>query len=102
MENPIDLENLKNAVNSHNALLADVREEHEWQQGHIKGALHLPLSKLSQLNLDLPQDKSIYLYCRSGGRVFPAAAFLKEHHPSIIPLKYGFQELVNAGFPSSS
>lgn len=101
MMNPTDLESVKTAVDTSTAILVDVREEHEWQAGHIEGALHLPLSRLSELNPDLPQDKKVYLYCRSGGRVFPAAVFLKQHHPDIIPLKWGFQDLVYAGFKAT-
>lgn len=48
--------------------LVDVREAHEWTDGHIPGAIHRPLSELSKWASGLPQDKPVIFYCLSGGR----------------------------------
>ena len=53
--------------------LVDVREAHEWADGHIPGAIHLPLSELSTRAGDLPEGKPVVLYCLSGGRSALAA-----------------------------
>lgn len=55
----------------------DVREHHEWRNGHIETAQHLPLSDLSKgLVPDLPRDCDLILYCRSGRRSITAARIL--------------------------
>lgn len=61
-----------------NALFVDVREDHEWQGGHIKGAAHLPLSALRQGHKpDLPMDQDLILYCQAGLRSAQAADILR-------------------------
>jgi len=43
--------------------------------------------------------KSCNLHCRSGGRVLPAAGILKKAGYDVRPLKAGFDDLKDAGFP---
>ena len=57
--------------------LLDVREEYEYQDGHIKGAVNLPLREILSQKDSLPKDKDIYVYCRSGHRSADAVNFLK-------------------------
>src|SRR5712692_7686738 len=50
------------------AMLIDVREPYEWNQGHLEGARHIPLGQLEH-NLDsIPKERDVVLYCRSGAR----------------------------------
>ena len=58
--------------------LIDVREQDEWNATNIKGAALRPLSRFQETYQDLPRDKTIYLYCKSGSRSLMAAQFLKE------------------------
>lgn len=63
--------------------LVDVREAHEWKDGHIPGAMHRPLSELSAWVADLPQDKPVVFYCLSGGRSGQALTLSKSAgHPA--------------------
>lgn len=48
--------------------LLDVRRDQEFASGHLKGAVHIPLSDLSSRILEVPKDKPIVVYCRSGAR----------------------------------
>lgn len=57
--------------------LLDVREEYEYQEGHIKGAVNLPLREILEKKDTLPKNKDIYVYCRSGHRSADAVNFLK-------------------------
>ena len=50
------------------ALLLDVREDDEWDAGHIPGATHIPLSELGSRVGELPVDQTILVICRSGNR----------------------------------
>jgi rhodanese-related sulfurtransferase len=57
-------------------LLLDVRTPQEFNGGHIAGAVNIPLQSLPQRINELPQDRSIVLYCRSGNRSRTAANML--------------------------
>lgn len=56
------------------AVLVDVRETGEWRQARIKGAVHLPLSRLQSSLDQLPSDKPVVFYCLSGARSAQAVA----------------------------
>lgn len=56
--------------------LVDVREVHEFQQGHLPGATNIPLSQLRSRLSEIPKDKAVYLYCRSGMRSKQAGRIL--------------------------
>lgn len=89
------------------AVLVDVREKDEWEEGHLRDARLLPLSSLQAgvQNLDLtkvlPKDKVIYLHCAAGGRCVQAATLLKKQGYDVRPLKSGFDALLKAGFPAA-
>jgi rhodanese-related sulfurtransferase len=50
------------------ALLVDVREQVEWDEARIPGAVLKPLSQANSWYQDLPGDGEIIFYCRSGNR----------------------------------
>ncbi|WP_046469184.1 rhodanese-like domain-containing protein [Allosalinactinospora lopnorensis] len=58
--------------------LLDVRELDEWQAGHALDAVHIPLHELAQRAGEVPQDRQIYVVCRSGGRSAQAVQALNE------------------------
>lgn len=60
------------------ACIVDIREPHEFERSHIKGALHLPLSQLRERADELPKDRPLYLHCRSGQRSYNAALALQQ------------------------
>ena len=59
------------------AILLDVRTKQEWNAGHIKKAIHIPLDQLNnRLNEVKKLKKPIIVYCASGVRSGKAAKFL--------------------------
>lgn len=49
----------------------DVREPSEFASGHVDGAINIPLGSIGESNTELdelPKDRKIVLYCRSGAR----------------------------------
>ncbi|CAM3992163.1 rhodanese-like domain-containing protein [Kibdelosporangium persicum] len=56
--------------------LLDVREQDEWDAGHAPEALHIPMSELAGRLEELPNDKDVYVICRSGGRSARVTAYL--------------------------
>jgi rhodanese-related sulfurtransferase len=53
--------------------LLDVREEDEYALGHVKGARNIPLSQLRERMDEIPRDRPVFAYCRSGARSYNAA-----------------------------
>ena len=74
--NDVEASGVENLVKNKEFLL-DVREDYEYQDGHIKGAVNLPLREILEKKDTLPKDKDIYVYCRSGHRSADAVNFLK-------------------------
>lgn len=46
----------------------DVREDDEWEAGHIEGSLHIPMGELGGRQDELPRDRPIVAVCRTGQR----------------------------------
>jgi rhodanese-related sulfurtransferase len=61
------------------AVIVDVRENDEWNTGHIAGAIHIPLSEIQNRVSELTryQNQPIITQCRSGARSVKAAEMLK-------------------------
>jgi molybdopterin/thiamine biosynthesis adenylyltransferase/rhodanese-related sulfurtransferase len=61
-----------------NAVFLDVREPHEWDAGHVPGALHIPVGTLLTQNApEVPRDKELVVYCKGGTRSRKALAYLQ-------------------------
>jgi len=61
-------------------LLLDVREPWEWAMSNLedRGALHIPLDELPGRLHELPEDRELVVYCRTGARSDRAARLLRE------------------------
>lgn len=70
-------------------VIVDVREPHEFNLGHFKDSINVPLSRFSDKEFVLAKfsvDDQIIVYCRSGGRASLAEQLLKS---------YGYKNVVN-------
>lgn len=98
------LQVVKKGLAEKKAILVDVRELDEWNDGHVKDAKHLALSKIKsgisdeQLKKIIPPGKIVYLHCAAGGRCLKAADLLKNKGYDLRPLKPGYDALISAGF----
>ena len=50
------------------ATIIDVREDYEWEAGHVAGAQHLVLNELPERLDELPKGEDFYVICHGGGR----------------------------------
>ena len=57
--------------------LLDVREQTEWNIARIEGAHLKPISALEKDFKDVPKNKTVYCFCKSGGRSDKAIEFLR-------------------------
>jgi phage shock protein E len=70
------------------AIILDVRTKDEYNGGHIKGSVNIPLQSLSAQLSKLKKDKAIITCCASGGRSSAAKSMLKSN---------GFENVHNGG-----
>ena len=74
------------------AQLIDVREQKEFDAGHILGARNVPSTTLRQRYKEIRPDLPVYLYCQNTGRSSRAALFLKKRgYNQIYQLQGGFK-----------
>src|SRR5690606_4657648 len=98
------LETVQQHVAAERAVLVDVREVIEWQQGAIAGAVLLPLSELhgglsqEEVAERLPAGRILYTYCAAGVRSCIAADLLAPAGYDVRPLSPGYRDLIAAGF----
>jgi len=89
-------------LNHEDAVVLDVREDNEYQEGHILESVHIPLAKLGERmdELENLRQKPIIVSCRSGHRSASACARLrKSGFENIYNLKGGVMAWQNAGLP---
>jgi rhodanese-related sulfurtransferase len=67
-------------------VLVDVREIEEYEQGHIPGAINIPLNSVPERMEEITKDKPVVLVCARGSRSEMAADFLSGH---------GYRDLYN-------
>ncbi|HVA23819.1 MAG TPA: rhodanese-like domain-containing protein [Chloroflexota bacterium] len=53
--------------------MVDVRRPDEWSEGHVAGAIHIPLDQLAARLHELPADRELLFVCRGGNRSLTAA-----------------------------
>ena len=70
------------------AQIVDVRTKAEYQQGHIKGSINIPLNNLSNHYASLKKDKPVITCCASGVRSAQGKNILKSN---------GFAQVYNGG-----
>ena len=76
----ISQQEAKNLMDTHSEyVILDVREQHEYDEGHIPGAVLLPLGSITQESAAavIPDTAAtVMIYCRSGNRSKQAAEIL--------------------------
>lgn len=88
-----------------NAVLMDVREDHEWEKQHAEEAVHLGKGILERdLENRYPDpDTEILMYCGGGFRsVLTAAAAQQMGYRHVFSVMGGFKGLVKANWPMKS
>ena len=84
--------------------VVDVRPPQEYAQGHIAGALNIPLEQLKKRLKELPRDREVVAYCRGPWCVlsFEAVARLRKAGVQARRLADGLPEWRRAGLPVES
>lgn len=101
MINEIDSESLQERLTrGDDLLLVDIRTSGEVAQGAIPGALEMPMHLIPLRLLELPKDKDVVLYCRSGARSYQACAYLMQQGLGrVLNLRGGIIAWARHGYP---
>ena len=67
----------------------DVREDFEWEAGHIEGALHIPMQEVPGRLADVPVDGQVLVVCKVGGRSARVTAYLQAQGVDAVNLADG-------------
>jgi len=94
--------NVTHLINHRDALLLDVRETREYEDGRLPNAVHIPLSQLESRSSELAKHKArpVVAYCASGNRSRSAGgALAKIGFAEMYNLHGGFRAWKDAGLP---
>lgn len=78
----------------------DIRSDAEVAQGILPDAEHVAMHMIPLRLQDLPKDKDIVLYCRSGARSYHACNFLNQQGvTNVLNLRGGIISWARSGLP---
>lgn len=77
---PVDLnaQTVDSLRSRDDVVVLDVREDYEYAEGHIPGAVLVPLGQIPNRLAEIPKDKTVLVVCRSGNRSNQATQFLRQ------------------------
>jgi len=93
MYQSVDVATFAEIIQDSNVVLLDVRTQSEYEAGHIPNAILIDVTQadfLPKCKQQLPLDKTIALYCRSGNRSKKAAQILSQEKYKVVELNTGF------------
>jgi hydroxyacylglutathione hydrolase len=80
-------------------VILDVRRHGEWREGHVQGALHIPLHELLDRTDEVPGDRPVHVHCASGFRATIAASLLDARGRQVTAVVDAFDDAEDAGLP---
>ena len=97
MTREVDLDAFATAW-SDGGFVVDVREPQEYHEGHVPGALLVPLATLTTWS-DTPTDRPVYVICASGNRSLRATDWLRTQGVDARSVAGGTRGWASAGRP---
>lgn len=80
-------------------VILDVREDDEWQAGHIEGTVHIPLSELPARAAEVGDAAQVLCVCKAGTRSARATMLLRQSGVEAVNLGDGMHGWAAAGHP---
>ena len=81
-------------------MILDVREQDEWDAGHIPGAVFMPMGQVPDRLSEIPKDKTVIVQCRSGNRSSQVTDFLvQQGFTNVHNMAGGLKAWQSAGLP---
>jgi sulfur-carrier protein adenylyltransferase/sulfurtransferase len=97
----VDAVRARELIESSDPVIVDVREQGEWDEGHISGAVHIPRGHLeSRIEAAAPdRSRQVLVYCSAGNRSAFATKTLQElGYDEPVSLAGGFTDWKRNGF----
>jgi rhodanese-related sulfurtransferase len=94
----------KEMIDTGEVFILDVRTQEEYASGHINGSTLLAVQDIPEQELveklkEIPKDRKILVYCKSGRRSAQASGILAENgFAQVYNMQGGITEWVNAGY----
>lgn len=87
-------------LNNPDVVFLDVREQDEYDAGHIPGVTLIPLGSVPSRMNEIPKDKTVIAVCRSGNRSSQATQYLRDQgFDNVHNMNGGMNEWAQAGHP---
>ena len=84
-------------------LVVDVREPSEWREGHVEGAMHLPMLEAAKRLSELPADRPKAVMCAGGLRSSSVISVLERHGlRHCLNVTGGMSAWLKAGLPTTT
>jgi len=93
----ISVETLAQRGTDDGLVVLDVRGSDEWDDGHIPGALHIPVGSLQTRISELPSGREVAVHCQGGERSAIAASILQNKGFEVLNVVGGFREWETSG-----
>jgi len=96
----MDIKELREGLNQKdNLVLVDVRQQSEWDAGHISGAIHFEGGRIPWEEFPFPHDKPVAIQCGSGNRSMIAISVLRRRgYRNLIQVEGGINKWKKNGF----
>jgi len=78
----------------------DVREPDEYVEGHVPGAIPIPLGEVPERVAEVPEGETVYMVCKVGGRSMRAAEVLAAEGRDVVNVAGGTMAWIEAGHPT--
>ena len=96
----IDVQTTASIQDRDDVILIDVREQSEYDAGHIPGITLVPMSEIQNRLDEIPTDKEVVVTCRSGNRSSQVTDFLRKNgFDNVHNMQGGIIAWEQAGYP---
>ena len=96
----LDVQTTAELAQRSDVVILDVREQDEWDAGHIPGALFIPMSEIQGRLSEVPKDKTVIVQCRSGNRSSQVTDYLQQQgFTNVRNMAGGINQWQAAGLP---
>ena len=96
MAKEVSINELEQAITNGEFVL-DVREDWEFQAGHVPNAKHIPLNSIPDRLSEIPKEQTIWVICQAGGRSMTAANYLSAQGFDVVSVAGGTGSWIQSG-----
>jgi rhodanese-related sulfurtransferase len=99
LEQTLTAEDARKMIASGDATALDIRDQEEWEESRIAGAVHHPDDAVLEHLNELPDDTAIVVVCADGERSAELAARLREEGREAASIDGGIDAWMSEGLP---